>query len=177
MVSWERINGGVHLFFSRFSLYISLAFCFLFFLLPSWCLLTQLNAEEYVTLDDFEEDLKLMASEAKEVRDRIKGHLAHAEGRARAFCLAEGVLPDDGETTAAAAAAAGAGGAAGTATANAASGSMFAGGGGGGGGVRSDAGRRALMDVDRVTAQLGRAAAGVDMACFLRDAALSFLQE
>ena len=131
---------------------------FLFFFRP-----TQLIAEEYVTLDDFEEDLKLMALEAKEVRDRLKADLANAEARARDFSLAEGVLPEDGEAAASAA--------------NVASGPMCAGGGGGGGAARSDAGRRALMDVDRITGQLGRAAAAVDMAYFLRDAALSFLQE
>ena len=104
-----------------------------------------------------------MALEAKEVRDRLKADLANAEARARDFSLAEGVLPEDGEAAASAA--------------NVASGPMCAGGGGGGGAARSDAGRRALMDVDRITGQLGRAAAAVDMAYFLRDAALSFLQE
>lgn len=123
-----------------------------------------------MTLDDFEEDLKLMALEAKEVRDMLKANLVHAEARAKALSLADGVPPEEKE-----AAAGGAAAAAATAT------SVAGGGGGGVGGVpgvvRSDAGRRALMDMDRVTAQLGRAAAGVDMACFLRDAALSFLQE
>lgn len=122
-----------------------------------------------MTLDDFEDDLKLMAQEAKEVRDMLKANLAHAEARAKALSLADGVPPEDGEATA------------GGAAAGAASATSVAGGGGGAGSVsgvvRSDAVRRALMDVDRVTAQLGRAAAGVDMACFLRDAALSFLQE
>lgn len=32
-----------------------------------------------MTLDDFEGDLKLMATEAKEVRDRLKTNLNHLE--------------------------------------------------------------------------------------------------
>lgn len=116
----------------------------------------QLNAEEYGTLDEFEEDLKLMADEAKEVRERLKADLAQAEAHAA-------------ELESAAAGAAGDGGVPGAAR---------AGGGGGAGGGSDDVGlRRALMAVDRATNQLSRASTAVDMACFLRDAALSFLQE
>ncbi|CAM9878639.1 unnamed protein product, partial [Ectocarpus fasciculatus] len=118
----------------------------------------KLNAEEYVTLDDFEEDLKLMAEEAKEVRDRLKANLARAEANASALEGARGAAASEG--------AAGGGGAPGGA------------GRGSGAGGGDDVGlRRALMEVDRATNQLARAATAVDMACFLRDAALSFLQE
>ncbi|CAN0476987.1 unnamed protein product, partial [Ectocarpus sp. 12 AP-2014] len=114
----------------------------------------KLNAEEYVTLDDFEEDLKLMAEEAKEVRDRLKANLARAEANASALEGARG----------AAAGEVGGGGA--------------PGGAGRGSGGGDDMGlRRALLEVDRATNQLARAATAVDMACFLRDAALSFLQD
>ncbi|CAN0481275.1 unnamed protein product, partial [Ectocarpus sp. 12 AP-2014] len=114
----------------------------------------KLNAEEYVTLDDFEEDLKLMAEEAKEVRDRLKANLARAETNASALEGARG----------------------------AAAGEVVGGGAPGGAGRGSGGGddvglRRALMEVDRATNQLARAATAVDMACFLRDAALSFLQD
>ncbi|CAM9966821.1 unnamed protein product [Ectocarpus fasciculatus] len=118
----------------------------------------KLNAEEYVTLDDFEEDLKLMAEEAKEVRDRLKANLARAEANASALEGARGAAASEG--------AAGGGGAPGGA------------GRGSGAGGGDDVGlRRALMEVDRATNQLARAATAVDMACFLRDAALSFLQD
>lgn len=103
-------------------------------------------------MDDFEEDLKVMAQEAKEVRDRLKADLARAEAHATA--LTNGTGGEDAEAGAA--------------------------GGGGGGSVSGgggDAERRALLEVDRVTGQLGRASTAVDLACFLRDAALSFLQE
>lgn len=122
----------------------------------------QLNAEEYGTLDDFEDDLKVMAEEAKEVRDRLKANLARTEADAAAL-----------ESAAAAAAAA--------ASAERAA---VGGGGGSSSGVAGGRGggddvvvRRALMDVDRATNQLARASTAVDMACFLRDAALSFLTE
>lgn len=99
-----------------------------------------------------------MAEEAKEVRDRLKANLARAETNATALESARG---------AAAGESAGGGGAPGG-----------AGRGSGGGGNGDDVGlRRALMEVDRATNQLARAATAVDMACFLRDAALSFLQE
>ncbi len=127
----------------------------------------QLNAEEYETLDNFEDDLKLMADEAKEVRDRLKADLAAAEAHAAAL-----------ERGAAAAGAAESGVVVGG---GAAGGSGSGGGGGGANGGRGggdDAGlRRALMEVDRATNRLARAATAVDMACFLRDAALSFLLE
>lgn len=123
-------------------------------------MLPQLNAEEYGTLDEFEDDLKLMAEEAKDVRDRLKANLARAEAHTA-----------DLEGAAAAAAASTEGGA-------------VAGGGGSSGGMAGARGggddvglRRALMDVDRATNQLSRASTAVDMACFLRDAALSFLTE
>ena len=112
-----------------------------------------------MTLDDFEDDLKLMAEEAKEVRDRLKANLAAAETAAAAV-----------ERDAAAVASAESG--------------AVAGGAGGSGGVAGgraagdDGGvRKALMAVDRATNQLTRASTAVDMACFLRDAALSFLTE
>lgn len=122
-------------------------------------------------MDEFEGDLKLMAEEAKEVRDRLKADLARVEARAAA-------LESGGAAVAAATPA--------TTPAGAESGvTVGAGGSGGGGSVpgRARGGgdeavlRRALADVDKATNQLARAATAVDMACFLRDAALSFLQE
>jgi len=125
----------------------------------------QLNAEEYETLDHFEDDLKLMAEEAKEVRDRLKADLAAAEAHAAA--LERGV---------AAAGAAESGVVVGGGVAGGGGGS--AGGANGGRGGGDDGGlRRALMEVDRATNRLARAATAVDMACFLRDAALSYLLE
>lgn len=125
---------------------------------------SQLNAEEYLTLDNFEEDLKLMAREAKEVRDRLKEDLTRAEANAAAIGAASAPVTrssSSGETdVAACASGAAAGVGAGTAVA-------------GGGEVE----RRALIEVDRLTGQVARAASAVDLACFLRDAALSFLQE
>ena len=118
----------------------------------------QLNAEEYGTLDDFEDDLKLMAEEAKEVRDRLKANLADAEAYAAA------------QESAAAAASAESGAVVG--------GGGSSGGAAGGRGGGDDASvRKALMGVDKAANQLARASTALDMACFLRDAALSFLTE
>lgn len=118
-------------------------------------------------MDDFEGDLKLMAEEAKEVRDRLKADLARVEARVAA-------LEHGGAAAAAAAIAAGAE----SGAIVGASGSV---GGGVPGGARAGgddvALRRALSEVDKAANQLARAATAVDMACFLRDAALSFLQE
>ncbi|CAN0227050.1 unnamed protein product, partial [Scytosiphon promiscuus] len=132
----------------------------------------KLNAEEYGTLDEFEDDLKLMADEAKEVRDRLKADLARAEAHA-AELESGGAGPGAAAGTAAGTAAVtGEGGGAG-----APGGARSGGGGGAGGGSDEVALRRALMAVDRATNQLSRASTAVDMACFLRDAALSFLQD
>lgn len=125
---------------------------FMFELLYNNC--KQLNAEEYWTLDEFEDDLKLMAEEAKEVRDRLKVDLADAEANATA---AERVAAESGAVLG------GGGGSGGAAGGRAA---------GDDGGVR-----KALQKVDKATNQLTRASTAVDMACFLRDAALSFLTE
>lgn len=108
-----------------------------------------------------------MAEEAKEVRDRLKADLARVEAHAAAL--------EKGGSAAAATAA-------GTESTSAVGSGGSAGGGGsapGGarGGVDDVALRRAQSEVDKATNQLARAATAVDMACFLRDAALSFLQE
>lgn len=106
-----------------------------------------------------------MAREAKEVRDRLKGDLARAEANAAAIGAASAPVTrssSSGETDVMA----GASGAA----AGVGAGAAVAGGGG-------DDARRALIEVDRLTGQEARAASAVDLACFLRDAALSFLQE
>lgn len=110
-------------------------------------------------MDDFEDDLKLMAEEAKEVRDRLKADLAHAEAHAAALESAAAAPPSD-------------------------SGAVVGGAGGGSsGGVAGaraggdDGVRKALIAVDKATNQLARASTALDMACFLRDAALSFLTE
>lgn len=113
-----------------------------------------------MTLNDFEDDLKLMAEEAKEVRDRFKANLARAEADAAALESAAAAAATSAESRAVVG---GGGSSGGTA-------------GGRGGG--DDMGlRKALMSVDKATTQLVRASTAVDMACFLRDAALSFLTE
>ncbi|CAN0407516.1 unnamed protein product [Ascophyllum nodosum] len=129
----------------------------------------KLNAEEYLTLDDFEKDLKLMASEAKEVRDRLKVDLARAEAEAAAVGAGSARVTRSSSSADVDVAT----GPAGTATgsgAGAVTGAATAVGGG-------DAERRTLIDVDRVAGQVARASTALDLACFLRDAALSFLQD
>lgn len=135
-----------------------------------------------------------MAEEAKEVRDRLKANLGRAQVEAAA--LGDGPSPalPSAPPGAPRSAVAVAGAVIGAAVAGEdgmpppSAGVSVAGGGGGGGGgggvSSSSAGvgggdvlRRALMEVDRVTGQLGRASTAVDLACYLRDAALSFLQE
>lgn len=130
----------------------------------------QLNAEEYLTLDDFEDDLKLMAQEAKEVRDRLKADLASAEAHAAAL--------ESGTTVAASSSTSDIAGSAAEADEDqAVSTAVVLVTGGEKGEVDGLVKRAAMMAVDRITGQLGRASTAVDMACFLRDAALSFLQE
>ena len=101
-------------------------------------------------MDDFEDDLKLMAEEAKEVRDRLKVNLAEAEAHATALerAAAEASAAESGPVV-----------------------------GGGAAGDDGTAVRKALVAVDKAANQLARASTALDMACFLRDAALSFLTE
>ena len=132
-------------------------------------MISQLNAEEYLTLDDFEKDLKLMASEAKEVRDRLKVDLARAEAEAAAVGAGSARVTRSSSSADVDVATGPAGTATGSGT-GAVTGAATAVGGG-------DAERRTLIEVDRVAGQVARASTALDLACFLRDAALSFLQE